>query len=136
MGRKCVTVEPFYDSYIRFHKSVLLQNLQDKIILLTNGISDKRGEFKKLVFLPKNIGGQELLDDSTDYSNLKSESYIKNDKYIVETILLDDIIEVLPSDFYDCIMKIDIEGYEYKAFKKASKLFSKLNILAGNHVFQ
>ena len=130
-GRKCISVEPFYDSYIRFHKSIIEENLQDKIILLTNGLSDKRGEFRKLQLAPKNVGGQTLLNDPTDYSSRKNETVIKIDKYIVETILMDDIVHVLPPDFNDCIMKIDIEGYEIKAFKKASKLFSKLNILAG-----
>ena len=84
---------------------------------------------------PRNIGGQTLLEDPKDYSAIKNESFIKNDKYIVETILMDDIIEVLPPDFKDCIMKIDIEGYENKAFRKASKLFSKLNILAGKLIY-
>ena len=43
---------------------------------------------------------------------------------------MDDIIEVLPADFKNCIMKIDIEGYEGRAFKAASKLFERLNVLA------
>ena len=131
LGRKCISVEPFYDSYIRFHKSIQIEKLEDKILLLTNGLSDKRGEFKKLKHVPQNVGGQTLLDDPTDYSARKDESIIKNDKYIIETILMDDIVEILPVDFKDCVMKIDIEGFEVKAFQKASKLFSKLNVLAG-----
>lgn len=130
LGRKCIAVEPFYDSYIRLHKSVQLENLQDNVILLTNGLSDKRGEMKKLLDVPSNVGGQTLLNDPSDYSAKKNESDIKNNPYIIETILMDDIIQVLPKDFKDCVMKIDIEGYEGKAFLQASKLFSRVNVLA------
>ncbi len=134
-GRKCISVEPFYDSYIRFHKSILLENLKDKIILLTNGISNKRGEYKKLSRVSFNVGGQSLLGNSNDYSSKKDQLAIKNNKHIVETILLDDLVEILPSDFKNCIMKIDIEGYEVKAFQNASKLFERLNVLAGKSLF-
>ena len=130
LGRKCISIEPFYDSYIRLHKSILIENLQDKFILLTNGLSDKRGELKKLQNVPRNVGGQTLLNDPNDYSTRKNETSIINDKYMIETILMDDIVEILPHDFKDCIMKIDIEGYEERAFRKASKLFLRLNVLA------
>jgi FkbM family methyltransferase len=129
LGRKCVAVEPFYDSYIRFHKSILLENMQDKFVLITNGVSDKRGEFKRLKQVESNVGGQSLLGDQNDYSSKFNETDFRNDRYIIETILMDDLVEVLPKDFKKVIMKIDIEGYEVKAFRKASKLFSKLNIL-------
>jgi FkbM family methyltransferase len=130
LGRKCITIEPFYDSYIRFHKSVKLENLEDNILLLTYGISDKRGELKRLTKDSSgNVGAQTLLNDSNDYSINKTNITL-NEKYLIETILLDDITEVLPDDFINCVMKIDIEGYESKAFREASKLFTRLNILA------
>ena len=102
------------------------------MILITNGLSDKRGELKKLQLVPSNIGGQSLLEDPKDYSSHKNKTQLINDTYVIETIVMDDILEVIPDDFYHCIMKIDIEGYEIIAFKKASKLFSKLNVLASD----
>ena len=78
-----------------------------------------------------NVGGQSLLGNSKDYSSRKDQLIIKNNKHIIETILLDDIVEIVPTDFKDCIMKIDIEGYEVKAFQNASKLFKRVNVLAG-----
>jgi hypothetical protein len=86
---------------------------------------------KKLHTAATDFGGQSLLNDTNDHS---SQNEILNNTYLVETILMDDIVEVIPSDFHDCIMKIDIEGNENKAFKHASKLFSKLNILAGKKI--
>ena len=54
-------------------------------------------------------------------------------KYLVETILLDDIVPYLPkqidgSDFKNAIMKIDIEGFEPYAFSNARLLFEKIDI--------
>ena len=61
LGRKCVAVEPFYDNIRRIHKSAQIENISDKIILVTNGISDIRGEINKLTKDETNVGGQKLI---------------------------------------------------------------------------
>lgn len=129
-GRMVMAVEPFYDSYTRLHKSALLENTQDKITLITNGLSDKRGEYKRLQIVSSNVGGQSLFGDPNDYAARANETSVKNDPYIIETVLMDDLVEVLPTGFKKAIMKIDIEGYELKAFLKASKLFAAVDIYA------
>lgn len=58
---------------------------------------------------------------------------IKNDKYLVETILLDDIIDYLPikrdqKNKKKAILKIDIEGLEPFAFEHANVLFDTIDI--------
>lgn len=58
---------------------------------------------------------------------------IKNDKYLVETILLDDIIDYLPikrdqKNKKKAILKIDIEGLEPFAFENANVLFDTIDI--------
>jgi FkbM family methyltransferase len=110
MNRKVVTVEPFYDNILRIHKASVQSNLQNQITLVQNAISDKRNEVKKLAHNANNIGGQSLLDN-------KNRVFVKNsqDKYLVETILFDDIIEYLPKNsngaaYKTAILKIDIEG--------------------------
>ena len=56
----------------------------------------------------------------------------KKDKYMVQTILLDDIINYFPKiankSYKKAIMKIDIEGYEPFAFKSSKNLFSLIDI--------
>ena len=73
----------------------------------------------------KNVGGQSLLQ----YRNKTFEKN-ENNKYLVETILLDDIVPYLPlnSKHKTAIIKIDIEGFEVYAFEHASLLFNTLDI--------
>ena len=128
LGRTCIAVEPFYNNYIRLHKSAQLAQVTDKIILVTNGVSDKRGEKKKLFVNDKNIGGQGI-NENADLSHMNDEQ-LKNDKYILTTIFVDDLTTILPANFKNAIMKIDIEGHEIKAMRRASKLFQTVNIHA------
>lgn len=129
LGRKVVAVEPFYDSYVRIHKAAQLENTQDRITLVTNGISDKRGELKRLTLDKTNTGGQSIFrSKSIEPSSLQKNSV--KDPFIIETIILDDLITVLPKDFKKAIMKMDIEGMELRALTRASRLFETVNILA------
>lgn len=141
MGRKVVAVEPFYDSYIRLHKSSILNNVTNQIILINNAISNRRGELKKLSFNGPNIGGQrlELNENFVQQSNderlnidaKRIEANNENRKYFITTILLDDLVTVLPiNEFNEAIMKIDIENFEIKAFEKAEKLFNRVHFYA------
>lgn len=127
-----LAVEPFFDNIIRFHKAVEHENLQDRVTLITNAISDRRNEIKLLEKMEDNIGGQSLLK-----SGLANESFTKADriknKYLVETIVFDDIVEFLPrknknTRYEKAIMKIDIEGFEPFAFAHAHKLFASIDV--------
>ena len=58
-----------------------------------------------------------------------------NNKYLVETIVFDDIIPYLPfknesskENYKKAILKIDIEGFEPYAFGHAEQLFSVIDI--------
>ena len=124
MGRKVVTVEPFIDNIYRIHKAAFRENFQRNITLIQNAISDKANEFKMLWKNEKNIGGQGL-DNNLIVTN-------KQDKYVVETITFDDIIDYLPQQsneetFNKAILKIDIEGFEPFALSQAAKLFDRLD---------
>jgi FkbM family methyltransferase len=128
MGRDVVTVEPFYDNIIRIHKAATQENIQNKITLLKNALSNKRNEIKMLQPDSSNNGGQSLLQNK-DKTFTKDE----NNKYLVETILFDDIIPYLPKnaenkEYKKAILKIDIEGFEPYAFQHADKLFKLLDI--------
>lgn len=148
-------MEPFADHTLRLHKAVVLENLQDKIVLLQNALSDKRGEIKLLEKMSDdqfNLGAQRLSrDEKRDYT----KADMSTTKNLVETILLDDIVDYVPPrsifrylDWVFCgyiywlinigvysfqrsyskaVMKIDIEGFETYAFLRAAKLFEKLD---------
>ena len=99
------------------------------ITLVVNGISDKAGEVKRLSTVPKNVGGQSILD-SSNMAGLLNETVIRSDKYLIETITMNNLVDILPNDYKKVIMKIDIQNYEIKAFKKSDQLFKTLDILA------
>ena len=128
LGRKVIAVEPFYENYIRIHKSSQLESTTDNIILVTNGLSDHRGDLKKLHENNKNNGGQSI--DDNQVLTILTDEQINADKYILRTIEMNDLVTIIPESFKEAIMKIDIEGYEIKAFKKASKLFSRVKVNA------
>jgi FkbM family methyltransferase len=56
-GRSVIAIEPFYDNYIRLHKSAILTNVTNKITLLTNAVSNIKNEEKVLRKDDRNIGG-------------------------------------------------------------------------------
>lgn len=102
----------------------------DRITLIKNAVSNKRNEVKMLGNVKVNIGGQSL------YGN-RNKIFEKNstNKYLVETILFDDIVPYLPyknlktnEKYKQAILKIDIESFEIFAFESASFLFATLDI--------
>lgn len=134
LGKKVVSVEPFYDNILRIHKASKLANTSNRITLIKNALSDFQGRYMLLTKDKENIGGQTLLN----YKELEfSEKDLKNREighHLVRTTLLDDFIDILPFDdnntnFKKAIMKIDIEGFEPYAFKKAKKLFDRLKFM-------
>jgi len=129
IGRKVVTVEPFYDNILRIHKAAGLEKLQNNITLVRNAVSDKANEIKRLYENKINIGGQGIINDRRKFN----ESDMKKDKYLVKTIVFNDLVEYLPKrddgkHFEKAIMKIDIEGFEPFAFEHADKLFDAIDV--------
>lgn len=135
LGRKVISVEPFYDNILRIHKAASLENISNKITLVRNAISKERGKIMLLAKNETNIGGQSLMN----FKDKKfTEDDFKNSEYghhLVKTILTDDLVNILPlkdsnEPYKKAIMKIDIEGFEPYAFKSASGLFHKLEFIA------
>ena len=110
-----MTVEPFHDNILRIHKAAFNASLGNKITLVSNAISNKRGEIKLLKPEVNNIGGISLVENKNKvFTKDDVKSSDPNAKYFVETILFDDIVEKLPlkndgSKFKSALMKIDIE---------------------------
>jgi FkbM family methyltransferase len=130
LGHNVIAVEPFYNSLIRIHKAARLERLESRIRLFPNAISDKRGEIKLLHKNEHNIGGQALR--KYEYGSY-TKSDLASNKYLVETILLDDLLEYLPikgdrEQEVNAIMKLDIEGFEWQALSQAYKLFRLVDI--------
>lgn len=129
-----ISVEPYYPNLLRLHKAAHMEKLHDQITLLANAIADNRNQIKLLQAVKSNIGGQSLLENS--HKVIKNEAndsrFFFNNKYLVETILFDDLLSFVPqkllSERARVVIKIDIEGFEPFAFQHARNLFAKLNV--------
>lgn len=79
MNRQVLAVEPFEPNNLRVHKAAHLENIQNKITLIQNAISNKRNEIKFLQKSNDNIGGQTLLHENNNNNNTNYSS-----DYLVE----------------------------------------------------
>ena len=130
LGARVISIEPFYDNIVRIHKAAVCENLTDSITLIRNALFEQRNQIKILSTDIKNIGAQSLVNNM---NKIIDRSQLGLNKYLVETILFDDILDYLPlgnrSIFSSkAIMKIDIEGLEPFAILSGKKLFEILNI--------
>ena len=104
-----------------------MENIQNKITLIKNGISDVKNKIMELEPVDHNFGGQKL--------KLTNKSKDSSNKYLVETITFDDMIDFFPKQstgerYHKVIIKIDIEGFEALAFKNSRKFFKNFDVLA------
>lgn len=135
LGARVVTIEPFYDNIIRFHKAALQENVTHRITLIRNALFNKRNEIKLLSENQINVGGQSLVENM---NRVFERSELAQNKYLVETILFDDIIDYLPRSkgapsqrrllAERTIIKIDIEGLEPYVIPTATSLFEILSV--------
>jgi FkbM family methyltransferase len=132
MGHTVITIEPFEDNIQRIHKAVYLEQLQDSVVLVKNALSSKRNQILLLSKDSINIGRQTLMNkQNNEQTFFKSD--MSTNKYLVETILMDDLIDYIPLNKYGkrhekAIIKIDIESFEPHAFSNCTKLFNMYDI--------
>lgn len=128
LGFKVLAIEAFYDNILRIRKASYLEKTYHNLVLVHNALSNKRNEIKMLQ-PHENIGAQSLLPHHNEHFTKN-----KTNKYLVETILFDDIVPYLPfkndrnERFQKAILKIDIEGFEPFALQHAHHLFDTLDI--------
>ncbi len=95
-------------------------------------MSNKRNEIKLLQKDVQNVGGQTLLNNDRQEPAYERAD-MQNNKYLVETVLMDDLIDQIPLNanglkYEKAVIKIDIEGYEPFAFEECKKLFALYDI--------
>ena len=119
MGRNVLVVEPNLENVRRLHKAASLGGHADRVTVLVNAVSNKRG-VSRLVFANGNVGGARtedvLIQPGVNYS---SKSYIKS-------ITMNDLLPFCK--FKMAVLKMDIEGSESRAFSEAERLFDNIDI--------
>ena len=118
MGHKVLAVEPYLPSLKRFHKAILKGNLTSKIKVLQNAVSDKR-EFVNIKANVDNQGDARIYPMSYDLCMGQSCQGVK-------AIHMNDLIPYIQSK--ECILKLDIQGFEHRAFVHAQLLLGKISI--------
>ena len=111
MGHQVVAVEPVASNVWRLHKAAVLAGTTNRITVIQNGLSDRR-EVVPLDIISKNVGGSSMMTSS----GCTGRACVS-----VQNILVDDLLPRI--NFTKAIMKVDIQGYEPKAFSSAEKLF-------------
>ena len=112
-GHQVVAVEPKLETIQRLHKSVNLNNLQERFTLVKNGISDVRTNLT-LYADDKNQGGSSIV------------SHMSGKRQTIETIIFDDLLEVFPRK--EAVLKIDIEAAEPQALNVSRAFFQAVNV--------
>ena len=121
-GHQVVAVEPMESNVIRLRKSIELGNVSDKITVVEAGISNVGGELY-LKADRKNKGGSMLVPLELCTSDF---NYVCDKRLPIQVLVMDDLLKYI--HFKNAIMKIDIEGYEYKAFQAADKLLDAVAV--------
>ena len=100
-----------------------LNNYQDRITLVHNALSDS---YDKVILgtYRENQGGTFVKTEGVGYLSYRRTS-VKRDMSST-TILMSDLASVV--DFQKALLKIDIEGFEWRAMRCADRLFNKVFI--------
>ena len=117
MGHRVVALEPYFPSIYRLHRALQMENLSEKVTVVHNAVADKRvmGTIRR--------SGDNQGDTRVDMQYHDCVGFCPPP---VHTILLDDLLEVIPFNY--TILKVDIQGYECQAFSHSEKLFNSLDI--------
>ncbi|CAF0804697.1 unnamed protein product [Didymodactylos carnosus] len=130
LDRQVLSIEPLYDSLIRLHKSIQLNNVEHLVTVIANAIGNKH-EKLQLNIVDKNIGGSYLsILDDMKVNAVQEREIVPKILADVDTIVLDDLVDIYPSYFKRAILKLDIEGFEAYAFQNATILFNRTEIPA------
>ncbi len=118
MGHRVLAVEPYVPSLRRFHRAVQLGQLSSRIRVLQNAISDTRG----IVNMKANVDNQ---GDARVYPE-SFEQCLGGSCQPAKSIHLNDIVPYVPGNV--CVVKLDIQGHEHRAFTHAQKLLDTVRV--------
>lgn len=132
-GRKVLAVEALNKNVQHLCLSVRDGHLQNNIKIIHNALSDKPGVTVNLGVDVNNMGGTFVDVEAENTKKVKKFWHLEiGGTYgSVNTFTLDNLLELKEiKDFKNVIIKIDIEGFEYRALIGGQKFFDSVNIKA------
>ena len=122
MDKNVLSVEPNRHNIDRFHKAIQLGHFSERVTLLQNAISDHIG-VAEIVYHPNNQGMTQVRHNEGVKTG-KNE--FEDELVFTKMIVMNDLLPFCK--FKEAIMKIDIEGFEHRAFVHAELLFDNIKI--------
>ncbi|KAJ3326985.1 hypothetical protein HDU76_012452 [Blyttiomyces sp. JEL0837] len=120
LGHEVHTFEPFVKN-MRLLRCSAQVNKFTNLVLQRVALSNETSAARKCLNAPQgNIGGTTLSDDCDGLNYKEAEKYEHSTD--IRTIKLDDYWRVVLKNRRPDVMKIDIEGYEVKAFLGATEI--------------
>ena len=124
MGHQVVAIEPHLPNLLRLAHAAKLGGSYERITILQNGISDTCG-FSHVIPNNDNQGDTRLRTVFDNSKHLK----LNHDQSMAKMI---DFSCIDMINFQQAVVKVDIQGYEQKAFKTFQMLLKRVNV---SHIF-
>lgn len=128
MGRKVLCIDALYLNVEHVCASIVQNHFQTSITIVMNALSNNR-KHVDLGVDNKNYGGTFVDEDADFVKSVKGRTANGGHYTSISSIVMDDLL-LLPNInlFRKSFIKMDIEGFEWKALEKASAFFKTINI--------
>ena len=123
-GHPVLAIEPYLENIWHMHRAIQLQHLHN-ITILHNAVSETEGT----AWLVLNDNNQGDVRVNTEHDQGQSQvvsDHTEPIKLDVNTVTMDKLLPFIT--FKRAILKLDIQGYEHKAFAQASNLLNKIYV--------
>ena len=121
LHRPVIAIEPYMPHVRLLQKSAVLNKVQQYISVVCNAVSNVHE-----VLMAEPVPGRVTEVNWKYVPNMIGKQKDDLDKNMVETITLDDLVEVI--NLTSAVLKIDVPKYDVRILKSAYKLFNKVNI--------
>lgn len=115
IGTRTLGIEPIPVTYQKALDNILLNRLSDRVELLNIGISDQRGTLR--------------FTSALDTVNHVLEGAEQSGEHLSVSVPVERLDEVA-ADYSPVLIKIDVEGFEYKVLKGAGQMLQARSLLA------
>jgi FkbM family methyltransferase len=109
-----LAIEPVGINAALLRENIAMNGLTDRITVVQAALGEERG--RQSIFLSQNNLGDNRMWNGEERRDTTEE---------VEVLLLDDLLDKYPSLKPPFLIKIDVQGYEYKVFSGARRLMSQ-----------
>ena len=128
MGRQVLCIDALYLNVEHVCSSVVQNNFQNSITIVMNALSNSKGSVQ-LGVDSKNYGGTFVDEDAGEIKRRKGGTVTGDHYTSITSVIMDDLLQLpVIQNFKKPFIKMDIEGFEWKALERAELLFKALDV--------